>query len=141
MARISFNGTETPEITHVLPATGVDTTSNNEGFAIATADYTVNGQRPVYRFRDGVTSGALTIGSMDSTYKASTDPSVPSILDPSGTGKITKATTTTITKEFISSPQTGDISSIGTWMILMAVSGGIAVLLVLAMKRRERIER
>lgn len=142
MARISFNGTETPEITHVLPATGVDTTSNNEGFAIATADYTVNGQRPVYRFRDGVASGALTIGSMDSTYKAATDPSTGEPTgDPSETGKITRTTTTTITKKAVTSPQTGDISSIGTWMILMAVSGGIAVLLVLAMKRRERIER
>lgn len=141
MAKISFNGTDTPEITHVLPATGVDTTSNNEGFAIASAEYTVNGQRPVYRFRDGVTNGALTIGSINSDYKAATDPSVPSITDPSGTGKITKTTTTTITKKFIASPQTGDMSSVGTWMILLAVSAGIAVLLVLAMKRRERLER
>ena len=45
-----------------------DITVNNEGFAIAGVEYTINGQKPVYHFRDGVTSGALTIGSLSSSY-------------------------------------------------------------------------
>ena len=47
----------------------MDITANNEGFAIADADYTVNGKRPVYRFCDGVKSGALTIGYIDCNVK------------------------------------------------------------------------
>ena len=80
MAKIELNGTATPDIVHVLPAAGVDTKANNEGFAIADASYTVNGQRPVYRFCDGVKSGALTIGSMDCDYQVSKpdEPSNPS---------------------------------------------------------------
>lgn len=39
------------------------------GFAIADADYTVNGKRPVYRFCDGVKSGALTIGYINCNVK------------------------------------------------------------------------
>ena len=83
MAKIQLNGTAAPDIVHVLPAAGVDAKANNEGFAIADASYTVNGQRPVYRFCDGVKSGALTIGSMDCDYRAPkpdgpSDPSEPS---------------------------------------------------------------
>lgn len=69
-AKITLNGTSEPEITHVLPPAGLDISANNEGFAIADASWTVNGQRPVYRFQDGVTSGALTIGSLNCTYSA-----------------------------------------------------------------------
>ena len=75
MAQITLNGTAEPKIVHVLPASGVNTKANNEGFAIASAEYTVNGQRPVYKFCDGVTSGALTIGSIDCDYKAPSRPS------------------------------------------------------------------
>lgn len=75
MAQITLNGTAEPGIVHVLPASGVNTKANNEGFAIASAEYTVNGQRPVYKFCDGVTSGALTIGSIDCDYKAPSRPS------------------------------------------------------------------
>ena len=75
MARITLNGSSNPEIVHVLPASGVNTKANNEGFAIASAEYTVNGQRPVYKFCDGVTNGALTIGSIDCDYKAPSRPS------------------------------------------------------------------
>lgn len=75
MAQITLNGTAEPGIVHVLPASGVNTKANNEGFAIASAEYTVNGQRPVYKFCDGVTIGALTIGSIDCDYKAPSRPS------------------------------------------------------------------
>ena len=71
MARITLNGTSDPNVVHVQPAAGVNTSANNEGFAIAGAEYTVSGQRPVYRFCGGVTSGALTIGSMSCNYTAS----------------------------------------------------------------------
>ena len=56
-AKITLNGTADPEVVHILPPAGLDASANNEGFAIADASRTVNGQRPVYRFQDGVTSG------------------------------------------------------------------------------------
>lgn len=71
MARITLNGTSDPNVVHIQPAAGVNTSANNEGFAITGAEYTVSGQRPVYRFCGGVTSGALTIGSMSCNYTAS----------------------------------------------------------------------
>ena len=89
MARITLNGTKNPEIVHVLPATGVDTTANNEGFAIADATYTVNGQRPVYRFCDGVTSGALTIGSIHCSYSEAENPDPGTSTDPGKPGTST----------------------------------------------------
>ena len=72
MAQVILNGTGNPKIIHVAPAAGVDNKANNEGFAIADAEYTVNGLRPVYRFCDGVTSGALTINYLSCNYKSST---------------------------------------------------------------------
>lgn len=72
-ATIRLNGTTEPVITHVKPAAGLDITANNEGFAIASAEYTVNGQRPVYHFNDGVKSGALTISFLACDYTEDTD--------------------------------------------------------------------
>lgn len=72
-AKIKLNGTQEPEIVHVLPPEGLDVAANNEGFAIAAAEYTVNGQRPVYRFTDGVTVGSLQIGSISCDYVADSD--------------------------------------------------------------------
>ena len=74
MAKITLNGTAAPDIVHVLPAAGVNAAANNEGFAIADAEYTVNGLRPVYKFCDGVTSGALTVGYMYCDYTAPVRP-------------------------------------------------------------------
>ena len=71
-AIITFNGNEEPDVVHVTPAADVDVGANNEGFAIAAPEFTINGQRPVYRFTDGITSGALTIGSIDCTYTTHT---------------------------------------------------------------------
>ncbi|GLI06705.1 hypothetical protein YDYSG_27350 [Paenibacillus tyrfis] len=68
-AKISINGKKNPDIVHVLPPSGVDISSNNEGFAIAEASFTKDGQRPVYRFKDGEKSGSLSIGSIASDYK------------------------------------------------------------------------
>lgn len=69
IAKISLTGSSAPAIEHYTPASGLDTTLNYEGFAIAAAEYTVDGQRPVYRFQDGVTEGALAIGYMACDYK------------------------------------------------------------------------
>ena len=60
-AKINFNGTNTPKVTLVKPAAGIDIARNNEGFAIADPEYTIEGLRPVYHFMDGATSGDLTI--------------------------------------------------------------------------------
>ncbi|MBO5460903.1 MAG: lamin tail domain-containing protein [Ruminococcus sp.] len=67
-AKVFLTGDKEAEIVHVTAANGVDITANNEGFAIADAVYTVDGQRPVYRFKDGETSGALSIGSLACDY-------------------------------------------------------------------------
>ena len=67
-AKAVFNGNENPDITIVKAPSGVDTSLNNEGFAIADKTYTVNGQRPVYRFQDGVAKGALSVGHLACSY-------------------------------------------------------------------------
>ena len=90
-AKLHFNGTNEPDIVHVLPAAGVDKKANNEGFAIAAAEYTVDGERPVYHFCDGVTDHALTIGSIHCDYKENAgsvdEPAKdPAIKDPAASG-------------------------------------------------------
>ena len=80
-AKITFNGTPTVNIVHVNPPTGLNTGGNFEGFAIASADYTVNGQRPVFHFEDGPLFRVLMIGSIDCDWQ----PPMPGIsLNPSG---------------------------------------------------------
>lgn len=69
-AKVTLTGKKEVDIVHVYPAAGVDVTANNEGFAIADAAFTVDGQRPVYRFNDGVKTGALSIGSLSCDYTA-----------------------------------------------------------------------
>ena len=121
MAWITLNGSSTPEIVHVLPAAGVNTAANNEGFAIAGAEYTVNRQRPVYRFCDGVTSGALTIGSMNCNYTAG------------GSGGHHYYPSAAI-----NSPATGDRSNIPLMAMLAATSGMLlAAAAVCRYKRRQ----
>ncbi|MHA6482795.1 lamin tail domain-containing protein [Paenibacillus sp. strain BS8-2] len=72
-AKIALHGEVNPETTHIMPASGVDPSANNEGFAIAEASFTREGQRPVYRFKDGEQSGSLSIGSIASDYKEDDD--------------------------------------------------------------------
>ena len=86
MAEITLNGTAAPEIKHVSPASGVNAKANNEGFAIAGAEYTTGGQRPVYHFCDGVTSGALTIGSVNCSYSSGENPENPGSQEPENPG-------------------------------------------------------
>lgn len=69
-AKVTLTGKKEVDIVHVYPAAGVDVTANNEGFAIADAAFTVGGQRPVYRFNDGVKTGALSIGFLSCDYTA-----------------------------------------------------------------------
>ena len=71
-AKITFTGGSAAGIVHVNPPGGLDVSRNYEGFAIADASYTIDGQRPVYRFEDGRRPGALTIGSIDCDYQAVT---------------------------------------------------------------------
>jgi len=68
-AKITFNGTPAVDIVHVNPPAGLNPNGNFEGFAIATADYTVNGKRPVYFFEDGPLFRALVIGSIDCDWQ------------------------------------------------------------------------
>lgn len=63
-ANISFTGEAETNVVHVKPPSSVDVILNYEGFAIAEAEYAVNGTRAVYRFQDGVTTGSLLIGSV-----------------------------------------------------------------------------
>lgn len=68
-AQIVWNGTKDPTITLVNPPAGMDVTRNNEGFAIAEPEYTVNGLRPVFHFMDGVNTGVLTISYLNCNYQ------------------------------------------------------------------------
>ena len=109
-AKIAFNGTADVDIVHVNAPSGVDVTANNEGFAIAEYTYTKEGQRPVYRFLDGVTSGALSVGNLACDYVTGDDTSD----DPTGDGKVDKKDDD---KETTESPKTGDASNILGYMI------------------------
>lgn len=119
-SKIRFNGSSEPDITHVLPPAGVNVTANNEGFAIAESDFTVNGTRPVYRFCDGVTSGALTVGSMYTDKGNKEDPEPGKNNNNSnkpGTennGQGQKGT----------APQTGDNTDIQIWIMIALISAG-----------------
>ena len=156
MARITWNSSSIPEIVHVLPVSGVDAAANNEGFAIADAAYTVNGQRPVYRFCDGVTSGALTIGSIKCSYSDAeksdpgepTDPSKPadapkpgdSTEEPTSPSEKPTGPSKNVTKpteKQTNAPKTGDHSILWIWAVLAVLSVGtcFAVILVCPCKR------
>ncbi len=52
------------EIVRILPPADVNPWQNTEGFAIAETHFTRNDRRPVYRLQDGVSTEALTVGSM-----------------------------------------------------------------------------
>ena len=67
-ARIVFNGTDKPAVNLVNPPAEMDVTRNNEGFAIAGPEYTVNGLRPVFYFMDGTDTGVLTISYLSCNY-------------------------------------------------------------------------
>ena len=164
MARITLNGSSNPEIVHVLPAAGVDTVANNEGFAIADAAYTVSGQRPVYRFCDGVTSGALTIGSINCSYSGTeqldpsepTDPGKPEDPKPSEptqpSNPTEKPTTpseaptspsenpTVPSEKPTDAPKTGDNNTLGVWVVLLllSVSACVVILLILPRQKQKR---
>lgn len=163
MAKITLNGSSNPEIVHVLPASGVDASANNEGFAIADAEYTVNVQRPVYRFCDGVTSGALTIGSINCSYSApeETNPIEPTdSSNPSDDSKPSEPTqpsnptekpttssenptvpsqdTTVSAEKPASSPQTGDSSTVGIWCALSILSAGAFYVAILLLRRTKK---
>ena len=71
-AQVTFNGTEDVDMVFIKPASGLDSSKNYEGFAIADASYTVDGNRPVYYIEDGVTSGALAVGSIYCDYAETT---------------------------------------------------------------------
>lgn len=139
-----LNGTENPKITHVSPASGVNTSANNEGFAIADATYTVNGQRPVYRFCDGVTSGALTIGSIDCSYTPSGKPDIDKPVapnDPSGQPAVPSEKTDGSAADSgaaANAPGTDDESPVGVWAGLLILSAGTLVA-VLILQRRNHI--
>ena len=106
MAKITFNKTEAPDIVHVLPGAEVNTTANNEGFAIAGKEYTANGLRPVYRFCDGVVSGALTVGYINCDYVAQTVPEVTTEATTNAPEEIPETTPDTTTKAPEETPET-----------------------------------
>ena len=164
MARITLNGSSGPEIVHVLPASGVDAAANNEGFAIADAAYTVNGQRPVYRFCDGVVSGALMIGSINCGYSAAetpdpgapADPSKPAEdpkpsdptkpnepikpSDPAGkpTSPSGKPAAPSADKKPTNAPKTGDSGTLWVWAVLAVLSAGACFGVILIHPREKQ---
>ena len=169
MAKITLNGTTEPGIVHVLPASGVNASANNEGFAIASAEYIVNGQRPVYRFCDGVTSAALTIGSLDCSDTAPVDPNPGEPTDPSNPpvdpkpgdpageptqpgGTVDKPSGSTDTPSGSSQdkpvsadksstlPQTGDSNMLGAWVALAVLFAGASCVVIVLIRRAKRMQ-
>lgn len=169
MAKITLNGTIEPGIVHVLPASGVNASANNEGFAVASAEYTVNGQRPTYRFCDGVTSGALTIGSLDCSYTAPVDPNPGEPTDPDNPpvdpnpgdsagdptqpgGTVDKPSGSTDTPSGSSQdkpvsadkssnlPQTGDSNMLGVWVALAVLFAGASCVVIVLIRRAKRMQ-
>ena len=149
MARITLNGSSDPEIVHVLPATGVNASANNEGFAIADATYTVNGQRPVYHFCDGVTSGALTIGSINCSYSGTEKPDPSEPTDPNKPADESKPSeptqpgdpseNPTVSEEKLTDePKTGDDSTLEIWAALAVLSAGAGAAVILMLSRQRQ---
>lgn len=163
MAQITLNGSSNPEIVHVTPASGVNASANNEGFAIAAATYTVNGQRPVYHFCDGVTSGALTIGSINCSYSGDEkpdsgestetgkndddskpgEPTKPSNPDeepavPSENPAAPSADVTVSAEKPANAPKTGDSSMPGIWIALAIMSAGACFVMIFVLPHRKK---
>lgn len=161
-AKISFNGTSEPDITYVAPAKGLDITDNNEGFAIADAEYTTDGLRAVYHFTDGVKTGALKITYLYCDYSENTD-----MTDPdkdgdngnagggtdvnggnagenkeentggneNGSAEVLNSMGNHSNNSSVSAPKTGDNLSVLCLGILLLCSGGIISML----KRKKKI--
>jgi hypothetical protein len=113
-AQIVFNGTDKPAVTLVNPPAEMDVTRNNEGFAIAGPEYTVNGLRPVFHFMDGTDTGVLTISYLSCNYNPDDKkPELPDDKKPgsSDTGKP-------------GFPDTGDTSSFTALGILLIAAAG-----------------
>lgn len=62
-AQLTLNGTAEPGVAHFARAASMPDI-NNEGFATAPASLTVDGQRPVWWFADGYTSGSMRVGTL-----------------------------------------------------------------------------
>lgn len=157
-AKISFNGTTDVDIVHVNAPSGVDVTANNEGFAIAEYTFTKEGQRPVYRFLDGVISGALSVGNIACDYVEDDNTSDDTTDDGNGDtsddttddgNSDTSDDTADKEKEDISdekkdnnkettdSPKTGDTSNALIYMICATIS----LFVVLGISLRKKIFR
>ena len=156
-AKISFNGTADVDTVHVNAPSGVDVTANNEGFAIAEYTYTKDGQRPVYRFLDGVTSGSLSVGNLacdyvnddkDDTQDDGKDETSDSTVDdgkditPDGAVEDEKEDVSDDTiddnknsdEEVTESPKTGDTLNVFHYMICACVSLGAMLGIILRKK-------
>lgn len=130
-AKIAFNGTADVDVVHVNAPSGVDVTANNEGFAIAEYTYTNDGQRPVYRFLDGVTSGALSVGNLACDYVVEDDTSNDTTEDEKANASNDKKDND---KETTESPKTGDTANV--WGYLICAGASIIVILEITFRKR-----
>ena len=107
---------------------------------MADATYTLNGNRPVYRFCDGVKSGALTLGFISCNYSSS-DPGNEPSSDAGNTssdklnGSLTDFNTNS--KTIKATANTGDESGIGNWISLAILSGGAFIAALWSLRRKE----
>lgn len=102
-ARIKFNGTASPEVTLVNPPAGMDVTRNNEGFAIAEPEFTVDGQ-PSEDNDDG--TGNSQQGLSGNTDTGSGQQKPDSNTGKGNTGTNSKPVVTN--QQSVKSPKTGD---------------------------------
>lgn len=65
LTQIKFNESGTPTLSHVAKPKGL-VTDNHEGFAIASAEFAIDGLKPAFWFTDGVNEKALKVGKIAS---------------------------------------------------------------------------
>lgn len=126
-AKITFTGEAAPEIVHVKPAAGLDAARNYEGFAIAEAEYTVNGQRPVYHFEDGVKSGEDKPGEISNN-----DDKNGGMTGGSSNGNNSGNTSN------VSTPKTGDVGYFEMIIALIGAAGSLICIGVVLYRRKLR---
>lgn len=130
-AKLTWNGTADVDVVLVKAPSGLDINANNEGFAIAEYTYTKDGERPVYRFRDGVNKEALMVGSLACDYVA--DENIFDDADDAEDAEdkkgedIFEVTDTVVSPDsgqeaVMHSPKTGDTSHTWTYMICAMLS-------------------
>lgn len=131
-ARIKFNGTASPEVTLVNPPAGMDVTRNNEGFAIAEPEFTVDGQQSEDN-DDG--TGNSQQGLSGNTDTGSGQQKPDSNTGKGNTGTNSKPVVTN--QQSVKSPKTGDDTCIIYFVVLEILALVLVVGTAMVLKKQK----